>query len=80
MQELIMLSIYGILTAIIILSVFAIRRERKMILKAEKVIADDVKTASDVLETFYGKLNEFMEGISEISDKVKTENDPENHL
>lgn len=73
MQELITLSIYGILTAIIILSVFVIRRERKMIIKAEKAIADDVKTASDVLETFYGKLNEFMEGISEISDKATTE-------
>lgn len=78
MQEIIMLSIYGILTGIIILSVFAIRRERKLINKAEKEIADDVKTASDVLETFYGKLNEFMEGISEISDKAKTERDPDN--
>lgn len=73
MQELIMLSIYGILTGIIILSVFVIRRERKMILKAEKVIADDVKTASDILDKFYGKLDEFMLGISEISDKAKTE-------
>lgn len=78
MQEIIMLSIYGILTAIIILSVFAIRRERKMILKAEKVIADDVKTASDVLDKFYGKLNEFMEGITEISDKANTESETRN--
>jgi len=73
MQELIMLSIYGILTAIIILSVFVIRRERKLIQKAEKEIGDDVEKASEVLETFYGKLNEFMEGITEISDKAKTE-------
>ena len=78
MQELIMLSIYGILTAIIILSVFAIRRERKMIQKAEKVITADVKTASDVLETFYGKLNEFMEGLTEISDKATTEHETRN--
>jgi len=75
MQELIMLSIYGILTAIIILSVFAIRRERKLIYKVENEIADDVKTASDVLETFYGKLDEFMKVISEISDKAKTGSD-----
>jgi len=68
-----MLSIYGILTAVIILSVFVIRRERKLIQKAEKEIGDDVEKASEVLETFYGKLNEFMEGLTEISDKATTE-------
>jgi len=73
MQEIIMLSIYGILTAIIILSVFVIRRERKLIQEAEKVITDDVNKASEVLETLYGKLNEFMEGLTEISDKATTE-------
>ena len=78
MQELIMLSIYGILTAIIILSVFVIRIERKLIQEAEKVIAVDVNKASEVLETFYGKLNEFMLGIGEISDKAKTEHETRN--
>lgn len=78
MQEIIMLSIYGILTAIIILSVFLIRRELKMIIEAEKAIADEVKDASDILDKFYGKLDEFMQGISEISDKAKTEHETHN--
>lgn len=78
MQELIMLSIYGILTAIIILSVFVIRRERKLIQEAEKAIADEVKDASDILDKFYGKLDEFMLGIGEISDKAKIESETRN--
>jgi len=67
-----MLSIYGILTGIIIISVFAIRKERKLIKEAEKVITDDVNKASDVLETFYGKLDEFMTGLNEISNKSQS--------
>jgi len=72
MKEIIMLSIYGILTGIIIISVFAIRKERKLIKEAEKVITDDVNKASDVLETFYGKLDEFMTGLNEISNKSQS--------
>jgi hypothetical protein len=72
MAQIIMLSIYGILTGIIILSVFVIRRERKLINKAQKVISDDVEKDSDVLDTFYGKLDEFMTALNEISNKSQS--------
>jgi len=73
MKEYTLITIYAILTAIIILATFVIRRERKLILKAEKKIAEDLTDANEILNSFYGKLDELVEGFKEIDGKDKPE-------
>lgn len=72
------LVLFGIISILNFIVLFFTRRERKVIKEAEKVIGDDVKDASDVLDTFYGKLDEFVTGLNEISDKVKSEPETRN--
>jgi hypothetical protein len=77
MQEYTLISIYGILTAIIILSVFVIRKERKIIVEAEVKMKKEVADAQEVLDKFYSKLDEFISGVQEIADKSKEDSIPQ---
>lgn len=77
MQEYTLISIYGILTAIIILSVFVIRKERKIIVEAEVKMNKEVADAQEVLDKFYSKLDEFISGVQEIADKSKEDSIPQ---
>lgn len=77
MQEYTLISIYGILTAIIVLCVFVIRKERKIIIKAEIKMNKEVTDAQEVLDKFYSKLDEFISGLKEISDKVHEDSTPQ---
>lgn len=63
------LIIFTILSAINAAVLWFTRQNRIVIKKAEKEIASDLSEASEVLDSFYAKLNEFMNGIKEIADK-----------
>lgn len=72
------LILFGIVTLINAIIFFFTKRDRKLIQEAKKVIGDDISEASDILDKFYAKLDEFMQGINEISDKSKTEHETSN--
>lgn len=65
------LILFAVLTALNAAVLWFTRRNRKVIKEAKKEIAGDIEEASNVLDTIYGKLNEFMKGIQEIADKSK---------
>ena len=71
MNEYTFLIVFAVLTIANAAVFFFTRNERRVMQKIESSILTEIDEASDVLDNFSGKLNEFHGGIKKITDMVE---------